>query len=178
MFIRATLGLSLTLLAFSTACQQAPDTHDADVKGIRDAETAWVQAFAAKDVDKIASFYAGDATVLIPNEPALNGIEPIKGGLKPMLADPNFKLAFNATKVDVAKSGDLAYSQGPCTMTMTDPATNKPMDDKCKYLTVWRKQADGSWKAVQDTFSSDRPLVTAAPAPKKARAVPAKKKRK
>jgi len=30
-----------------------------------------------------------------------------------MLADPNFAVTFGATKVDVAKSGDLPYTQGP-----------------------------------------------------------------
>ena len=166
MFVRSTLGLSLCLLVFATACQQAPppDTHDADVKAIKDAETAWVQAFNTKDVDKATSFYTADATVLIPNAPILKGMDAIKGGMKPMLDDPNFKLTFAAAQVDVAKSGEIGYSQGPCTLTMTDPAAKKPADDPCKYLTVWKKQADGNWKAIEDTFNSDTPLP---PPPKK-----------
>jgi ketosteroid isomerase-like protein len=38
---------------------------------------------------------------------------------------------------------------------MTNPKTKKPATDKGKYLTVYEKQADGSWKAVADTFNSD-----------------------
>jgi len=40
-------------------------------------------------------------------------------------------------------------------MTVTDPKTKQPITDKGKYLTVYMKQPDGSWKAVADTFNSD-----------------------
>ena len=174
MFIRSAAVLSLSLLLFATGCQQAPpDTHDADVKAIKDLEAAWVQAFNTRDIGKTTAFYADDATVLIPNAPAFNGTDAIKGGLKPMLDDPGFKLTFGATKVDVAKSGELGYSQGPYTMTTTDPATKKPADDKGKYLTVYKKQADGNWKAVEDTFMTDMPVSAPAKPAKK----PAKKKK-
>jgi hypothetical protein len=42
-------------------------------------------------------------------------------------------------------------------MTMTDPKTKKPMTDKGKYLTIFTKQSDESWKAIADTFNSDSP---------------------
>jgi len=44
--------------------------------------------------------------------------------------------------------------------------------ERGKYLTIWHKQADGTWKVVRDMFNSDLPL--AAPAKAKAKA-PAKK---
>ena len=51
----------------------------------------------------------------------------------------------------------MAYLQG--TYTMTDPMTKKPMTDKGKYLTVFTKQPDGSWKAIADAFNSDPPMT-------------------
>ena len=33
----------------------APDTHDADVKAIKDTETAWMKDAATKDVEKLRS---------------------------------------------------------------------------------------------------------------------------
>jgi len=56
-----------------------------------------------------------------------------------------------------SKSDDMAYLQG--TYTMTDPMTKKPMTDKGKYLTVFTKQPDGSWKAIADAFNSDPPMT-------------------
>jgi len=48
-----------------------------------------------------------------------------------------------------------------------------PIEDRGKYLTIWRKQADGSWMVHRGTFNSDLPL----PAPEKP-AGPTKKKKK
>jgi ketosteroid isomerase-like protein len=55
-------------------------------------------------------------------------------------------------------------------MTMKD-AQGKPVTDRGKYTEVWKKQADGKWKAVADIWNSDLPVSAPAPAP-----VAAKKK--
>lgn len=82
-----------------------------------------------------------------------------------MLADPALSLKFHATRVEIAKSGDMAFTQGSYSMTMTDPASKKSMTDKGSYVTIYKKQADGSWKAVSDIATSENP--PAPPAPKK-----------
>ena len=81
----------------------------------------------------------------------------MRAGLKDMLADPAVSLTFQSATVDVAKSGDLAYTQGSYQLTVTDPATHKPINDFGNYVTTFRKQADGSWKAVADIASSAVP---------------------
>src|ERR1700675_256 len=94
----AALALAVVLAGCTQAPPPAPDTREADAKAIRDFETAWAQAFATKDVDKIGVFYADDASALIPNAPVLNGVAAIKAGLKPMVEDKNFAITFAATK--------------------------------------------------------------------------------
>ena len=69
-----------------------------------------------------------------------------------------FTIQSQLTDLDVAQSGDLGYTQGTLTDTSTDPKTGKVVTDRGKWLTVRKKQADGSWKIVRDTFSSDLPL--------------------
>jgi ketosteroid isomerase-like protein len=154
-------GLLVTCVALPallTSCSNAmPDTHDADVAALKDSEAAWVKDAATKDVEKFVAHYTDDASVLIPEAPIFTGKEAIRGALKPMLSDPNFALTFGATKVDVAKSGELGYTQGPYSMTVSNPKTKAPTTEKGKYLTVYKKQADGTWKAAEDTFMSDAP---------------------
>jgi uncharacterized protein (TIGR02246 family) len=159
---------SVLLAAIVTGCAPVPtppaappDTHDADVKAIKDLEATWVQNFASKDPDKIAAVYADDASVMITDMPVINGIPAAKTALKSMVADKNFSITFASDKVDVAKSADIAYSQGTYTMTSTNPKTKKPATDKGKYVTVFKKQADGSWKVVADIFNSDGPAAPA-----------------
>jgi uncharacterized protein (TIGR02246 family) len=151
---RAALGLTVLLTACAT---KAPDTREADGKAIRDAQAAMVKAATAKDLDAFVAFYTDDASVLTPNAPIFTGKQPIKDGLKPMLSDPQFSLTLMPTRVEVSKSGDMAFTQGPYKMSFSDIHGNK-FEDEGKYLTVWRKQADGSWKAVEDTMNSDLPL--------------------
>jgi len=157
---------AFALTVIFAGCQQAPpppapDTHDADVKAIRDVETAWAQAFAAKDLDKVMAFYADDATVFFADAPVIKGTAAIKAALKPALEDKNFSFTSAPDKVDVAKSGDLGYSQGAYTATFTDPKTKKVLMGKGKSVTVYRKQADGSWKVVADIGNEDAPPAPA-----------------
>ena len=150
------------------ACNQAPpapaalpDTHDADVKAITDNETQWNSDWAAKDADKLAAHYSDDAVLMAPGMDPMKGRDAIKSGLSGMVSDKALSLSFKASKVDVAKSGDLAYTQGDYQMTMTDPKTHKPMTDHGTYVTAYRKQSDGSWKAVSDIATSGAPSAPA-----------------
>jgi len=153
-------GTAVLALAM-TACNQAPppppDTHDADVQAIKDLEAQANKNWAAKDAEKIMSFYTDDAVLVAGAGDALHGKDAIQGVLKQMLADPALSLTFHSDRVDVAKSGDIGYSEGPYQMTVTDPVTHKVMQDHGNYLTAFRKQADGSWKATEDFAASAVP---------------------
>jgi uncharacterized protein (TIGR02246 family) len=145
-------------------CNQTPpvlDTRDADARAIRTLETSWNQAFAAKDLNKVVSFYADDASFFAPGSPVLSGAPAIKAAMKPVLADKKYSLIFASTKIEVSKSSDIAYSQGAYTSRHTDPKSKQVFIEKGKYLTVYKKQADGSWKAVADSVSPDAPAAKA-----------------
>jgi uncharacterized protein (TIGR02246 family) len=131
------------------------DTHDADVKAIKDDLAQWQKDFNAKDVDKLASHYADDVLVVNPGSAVIKGREAGKAAYKEFAADPAFSLTFEVSRVEVAQSGDLAYAQGSFKMTATNPATKKPFEDKGTYIEVYKKQADGSWKSAIDMGTSE-----------------------
>lgn len=151
-------GLWLLLLA---GCASAPPAPTVDLAAeeakLREVEASQVKNFAAKDVDKIINFYADDATFMVAGIPAVKGKDAIKKTLAAFLADPNLKLEFGPQRVEVGKSGDVAFTQGSYQMTATDAKTKKPIADKGSYVTGYRKQADGSWKAVSDINVSEVP---------------------
>jgi ketosteroid isomerase-like protein len=60
---------------------------------------------------------------------------------------------------------------------MTNPKTKRAETEHGKYVTVYQKQTDGSWKAVEDINNADAPAVAEAPAKKHVAAAP-KKRRK
>jgi uncharacterized protein (TIGR02246 family) len=152
-FAMMTVGCSNT-----AAPAPPPDTRAADLQAVKNVEAAWVKDTASKDPDKWASYFVEDGSGLYPGAGILNGKAAIKAAMAPLMADPNFSLTFASTRAMASKSGDMVYSQGTYTMTMTNPKTKKPMTDKGKYLTVYTKQPDGSWKAIADTFNSDSPM--------------------
>ncbi len=148
------------LILVLTGCTQAPPPPPAvdlaaEEAKIKELEAAWNKDWAMKDAEKIVANYASDATLMAPGMAAMKGTAAIRPGLKPLLDDPKLSLVFAAQHVEVSKDGDMAASQGTYTMTMTDPKTKKPMTEKGNYVTVYKKQADGSWKAVQDINTPD-----------------------
>ena len=159
MSLCAFAAIALTL----TACNQAPDTHDADALALKANETQWNQDYVSKDINKVMAHFSDDAVMMVSGTPAFSGKDAIRGSMKEFLSDPALSLKFQASKVDVAKSGDLAYTQGSYTMTVTDPQTRQVINDHGSYVTTYRKQQDGTWKAVADIATSEVPPPSSAP---------------
>lgn len=144
-----------TLVACNTAQQQAsqsaapPDTRAADESAIRALDAEWVKAAIARDVEKTASYYAERATLLAPNAPISTGKDSVQKAFAGLMAMPGFTLTFAPAKVEVSRSGDLAYEIGDYEITANDKK-GKPQTTKAVYVVVWGKQADGTWKALVD----------------------------
>ena len=153
----------IALLSFAFVClASAADTKIEQT--LRDLDAQWSAAAGAKDVDKTVSYYAADAIVMPPNAPAATTKEAIRSAWKEMLTSPGAAISWKATKVEVAKAGDFAYVSGTYEETMTD-ASGKPVKDRGKYVEIFKKQADGTWKVVADIWNSDFPVPTSSPAP-------------
>jgi len=140
------------------AATATPDPWALDEKAIRDSEAAWMKAFATKMPERAAAFYADDADSMLPDTPLMTGRQAIIAGMKPELGDPNFSLVFAPAKVEIAKSGDIAYSQGRFQYTTTDPRTKKRVGQAGNYVEVYKKQADGSWNVEEDIATEETPL--------------------
>jgi len=159
-----TLLFSLTLCLLSWSCQQQPasfpDTRAADEAALRTADIEWSKAAGAKDLDRSISYTADDTVMLAPDAPAASGKEAVRKSWSDMLALPGLVLSWQPTNVEVAKSGEIGYTQGTYEMTVND-AKGNPNTDRGKYLTIWKKQADGAWKCIVDMFNSDLPAAPA-----------------
>lgn len=160
----------IALLSFALACQTqtATDTRAADESALRELDAQWSKAAGARDLDKSVSYYTDDAVVLPQNGPAANTKTAIRAIWKDMTS-PGNATGWKANKVEVAKSGDMAYITGTYELTM-NVAGGKPVNDRGKYVAVWKKQTDGTWKCVADTWNTDLPA--AAPTEKTERREP------
>ena len=148
---------TLLAISFTAACSNQtaqapappPDTRKADEAAIRAASAEWNKAAQARDLDKAASYYADNAVFLVDKGALVKGKNSIRLVWKDILAPTAPALAFQTTFVEVARSGDIAYEYGTAEFTTTSKK-GKPTVEKAKYVTVWKKQPDSSWKAVVD----------------------------
>jgi len=107
-------------------------------------------AIDAKDSAKVNSYYAPDAVIATAGRPAAKDGRAVSRAIRDDIADTNFKMSLSNEKTEVAGSGDLAYRRGAFRITYTNPQTKQAENSTGTYLTVFRKQADGSWKVVED----------------------------
>jgi ketosteroid isomerase-like protein len=154
--------IALFSLAFVCVAKAADTKIE---QALRDLDAQWSKDAGSKNVDKTVSYYAESAVVMPPNAAAATTKEAIRSAWKEMLTTPGAAISWKTTKVEVAKSADLAYVSGTYEETMTD-ASGKPVNDRGKYVEIFKKQADGTWKVVADIWNSDLP-ASAPEAPEK-----------
>ena len=134
---------------------------EADLASIEQAIDAanekFVNALKAGDVPTAMANYASDAVVMMPNEPAWQGTDAISNGFKGFLSQMTIT-EFAVMPNQVVVGGDLAVETGGGEWTF-QPKSGAPIKDKVKYVTVWKKQPDGSWKIIRDINNSDLPAA-------------------
>lgn len=100
------------------------------------------------------AFYADDAVLLPPNAPMATDRRSIRESWAALLG-PNTAVSWKLSKAEVAKSGELGYLYGTYQLSITDPKGGPPVRDTGKLVEIWKKQADGQWKCIVDTYNSD-----------------------
>lgn len=140
-----------------TACGEQPNGGSASASdAVRAADAAFQQAIAAKDLNKIMSFYADDAVLMPTAKPLLSGKAAITDEWKELLAIPAFQNASKLEDVEVSASNDLAYTRGSYETRLLGE-DGKLVTEPGKWLSVWRKQPDGSWRVAIETYNTDIP---------------------
>jgi ketosteroid isomerase-like protein len=148
----------VALIALMAGCTHTEvSSHDADVRAIRGDQAQWLRDFQAKDLSKIVSHFSDDAIVIDNGQPPLHGGEEARKLYRDSTSDPASSLTFAPSRIEVARSGDLAYVVGSYTSIETIPNTHKTAEERGAYVSVYRKQPNGSWKVVTDIGASQLP---------------------
>lgn len=157
------LGLATVALA-AASCAAAPpvSTFTADDRAALESTTASALAIGNRIPQDwqayVALYYAEDARVHMPGMPTATGRIEIADLLSQFsgIADMGFR------HVRVDGFGDLAYIEGIASMSVPGPDGQR-VREEYRYVEVWKRQADGSWKVIQDISNSQAP--PSAPAP-------------
>jgi len=130
--------------ATNTPAPPTVDRQAVDDSAIHAADTAWLNGISAKDTARVMTLYANDAVTLPPGAPLLTGKDAMRKSWAAQMAMSGFALTFRPIKTVAA--GDLAYEIGDYQFNgrKNGQATNM----KGKYVVVWGRQPDGSWKVL------------------------------
>ncbi len=91
---------------------------------------------------------------MIRSAGTITGRAAIREDMAKAFADTAFTLTWEPLQSDA--SGDLGYTNGTYEARFRD-AKGNAMTRTGRYLTIWKKQADGSWKVVRDIGVQDAP---------------------
>jgi uncharacterized protein (TIGR02246 family) len=129
----------------------------ADQAAIRAADTAFSTAAGAGDAAGLAAMYLPNASLMPPNAATVQGREAIQKFWGAFVDANRVDIALKAEEVE--GHGDLAYSRGRYTLDLTPKAKGPAAaHDEGKFLTIFRRQADGTWLLAVDMYSSDLPV--------------------
>jgi uncharacterized protein (TIGR02246 family) len=146
------LGLSLALLS----CAKPEEWDVAAVrKAIEEGNAKWTEAYNRGDAAAVAALYTDEATVMPPNSEMVKGRQGIQGLWNSFMTMGVKDVTL--TTMDVGGGGNTAYETGNYSLTI-QPESQAAMTDSGKYVVVWKKQADGTWKLHVDIWNSSMPL--------------------
>ena len=146
----------VALLAAGAGCARpgaAPaDLSSADTEAIRAASQQYTRQASDTAWGAWAMNFTEDGIFLPPNTSAKEGRAAIEAWGH---AFPPFNY-LRIEPVEIVGRGDLAMVRGRYSLTLLLPGS-PPAPDSGKYIEIWRKQGDGSWKLFRDIFNSDLP---------------------
>ena len=138
-----TVLLFMTLLFFSCVEKKEP-TQQSSIHEILNADISFSDMSRQIGMKKAFLQYIDNEGVLLrPGHLPLAGAEAID--FLSQLSDTAYTLSWQPMKAEISKSGDLGFTYGVYTLSIKDSVY------KGTYVSIWKKQNDGSWKFVLDS---------------------------
>lgn len=147
-------GAALALAA--PACRR-PVPPGADAAQVRQelmqAERSFAAAVAQQGVDAWIAVFDSNGAEITPRG-VIRGSAAIREHMTPQLADTSILLSWAPDTADAAASGDLGYAIGH--WKITPRARPDSILAHGNYVTIWKRQANGEWKAVVDIGNQEK----------------------
>ena len=142
------LSLAIIMMILFSGChmKNKPQSIETWKQEIRETERAFAEMVHEKGLHAAFTAFAADDAVMLRNEELIIGKDAIDEFYR---NSHSTGLNWAPDHIDVAESGDLAYTYGHYTYTYRDNEGNEHISTGV-FHTVWKRQADGSWKFVWD----------------------------
>jgi ketosteroid isomerase-like protein len=150
------VALSVLSLGLA-ACASSPPTHSRaqDLAGIDAFNQRYLKAINDGDADTLIAMTVDDHIMMMPNQPIVSGKARLDAGSRRMAEQFNIHETWQPLETVI--DGRLAYQRGTFSTTITPKAGGPARTTDGKFLRIYRRQDDGSWTMVIDSFSGDKP---------------------
>jgi len=146
-------GIIATLIAGLPAAPagDAGSSPTADRSAFDAAHQAFAAAEVRKDVDAMLQTWSDDIVLMPPGKDPVYGKESVAKYLDPLRQSKHRVLSERFETTDLRIEGDIAYEVGHVIGEEQAPgaAVSKY---RTKYLSVWKRQADGRWQICRDMW--------------------------
>lgn len=149
------IAILVLLLSASGVARAEPAAAD-ERQPLLQADRDFDQATAEKGIEGWVAYFAENGSMLPEKGAPISGHEAIRQAMGPAFANPDFSLRWQPTRAEILIPGMLGYTVGRFERKTKNPE-GKTVRVRGTYFSVWKKQADGSWKIVFDTGSADGP---------------------
>ena len=122
-------------------------------QAFKNSNAAYARAFNAGDAALVATLYSKDAIFMMPDMPAYKGTKGVRAQTQAAIDAGWRNIKF--TTIRSGSDGDIAFNMG--TTSVDQPSGGDTAKLKGKYLDVYRRQRDGSWKIIATMYNMDEP---------------------
>jgi ketosteroid isomerase-like protein len=110
--------------------------------------------------DGFAQFFAPDGAMIQPGAGEIRGQETIDSVFRSAIREEGlFSFVWEPDRAEVSNGGDLGYTVGTY-RTITQDSTGVRTSVRGKYVSIWRRQEDGTWKVEMDLGNPTSPPET------------------
>ena len=113
-------------------------------------EAAFDKAALERGLEGFVSYFAADGVAIVANRPPVRGHAALRELHKDTFG-PGCQLRWHPDTAEMGAAGDMGWTSGPYTYS----CNGKKLGGG-RYFTVWKKQADGSWKVSADMGTPDK----------------------
>ncbi len=154
LMLPAVAVLALTIMGCQALPPEVGQLSDEDVAAIRGSSDTYAQLTLAGDFAGLAAMFTEDAVRMPPNAPAHEGRTAIQAFMEayPPITE------FESTTTEVGGAGDVAFARGTYSLMATPEGAPEPVSDRGKWVSIFRRQADGTWLITANVWNSDLPL--------------------
>ncbi len=143
------------LLICLAACARPPANNEAaDLAAIAEFNRQYLAAINGADIDALADLTTEGHMMISSGGPPLVG----KQALVDAMSAAFERVVFNESWApeETVVSGDLAYQRGTFVVVATPKAGGDATRTTGNFLRIYRRQPDGAWLMVRDSFNSQR----------------------